>query len=550
MRAHVAGRCRWRRSTATSSIPIVYSFLEGRPIEAWQTLERIEPPRVADGTIHRVLEKLIVLDGERISYRALDVEHIGSVYETMMGFRLERATGRSIAIKAVKKHGAPTTVDIEAFMNEEPGKRAKWMQDRTDRKLTAKVSQERSVGGASTIEELHSALDPVSRPQRDTRPRAGRSHGAATERGAPTFGLSLHTAQTHRAHCARTALEPILARLSEESGGSVHPEQVLDLKVCDPAMGSGAFLVEACRQLAEALIEAWRAHDVTPGIPPDENEEILARRLVAQRCLYGVEPQPESSRPRQAVTLADHPGQGPSPDLPRSRPPPRRFPGRALDPPATGLSLEGQARLIFAAGFEALRGQEHLDRATVATAQRHSRGRRRVYSTGSGATGCGRQRKRPTGGTTTRGPRRWQPSSTNPRPRSTRGPTQTVRGPGAYGGETEQYDGTGWPNYVTTIHRWPPTIGRGRVPRSLRPSESPASTPLSATRHSLAVITTVVTCQLGSWLQGLAETIFIKIVRVGSADLVAHFFPSQFRSLNPLGSGTSGLDRKQYDRSR
>ena len=63
-----------------------------------------------------MLEKLIVLDGERISYRALDVEHIGSVYETMMGFRLERATGRSIAIKAAKKHGAPSTVDIEALV--------------------------------------------------------------------------------------------------------------------------------------------------------------------------------------------------------------------------------------------------------------------------------------------------------------------------------------------------------------------------------------------------------------------------------------------------
>ncbi len=34
---------------------------------------------VPDGTIYRALEKLLVLDGERISYRALDVEQIGSV---------------------------------------------------------------------------------------------------------------------------------------------------------------------------------------------------------------------------------------------------------------------------------------------------------------------------------------------------------------------------------------------------------------------------------------------------------------------------------------
>ena len=51
----------------------------------------------------KALEKLVGLDGERISYRALDVEQIGSVYETMMGFKLEIAEGRSIAVRAQAK---------------------------------------------------------------------------------------------------------------------------------------------------------------------------------------------------------------------------------------------------------------------------------------------------------------------------------------------------------------------------------------------------------------------------------------------------------------
>jgi hypothetical protein len=67
--------------------PDRFKFLEGRPIGARQIHERIDPPLVPDGTIYRALEKLLVLEGERISYRALDVEQIGSVYETMMGFR-------------------------------------------------------------------------------------------------------------------------------------------------------------------------------------------------------------------------------------------------------------------------------------------------------------------------------------------------------------------------------------------------------------------------------------------------------------------------------
>ncbi|WP_419630770.1 N-6 DNA methylase, partial [Thiolapillus sp.] len=35
-------------------------------------------------------------------------------------------------------------------------------------------------------------------------------------------------------------------------------EELLDLKICDPAMGSGAFLVQACRWLSERLLEAWQ----------------------------------------------------------------------------------------------------------------------------------------------------------------------------------------------------------------------------------------------------------------------------------------------------
>ena len=340
-----------------------YSFLEGRAIEAWQTLERIDPPRVADGTIHRVLEKLIVLDGERISYRALDVEHIGSVYETMMGFRLERATGRSIAIKAVKKHGAPTTVDIEALLAEAPSSRAKWIRDRTDRKITPKVSK--AVRASDSMDEMHAALDSVI--DRNATPDLVTAEAMVLQPSEERRRSGSHyTPRELTEPIVRVALEPILARLSEESGGrvggSVHPDQILDLKVCDPAMGSGAFLVEACRQLADALIEAWRAHGVTPDIPADENAEIFARRMVAQRCLYGVDRNPKAVDLAKLslwlITLAkDHP---------------LTFLDHALrhGDSLVGLSIP-QLRAFhwkgnapnFRPGFEALRGQEHLDRA-------------------------------------------------------------------------------------------------------------------------------------------------------------------------------------------
>jgi N-6 DNA Methylase len=83
----------------------------------------------------------------------------------------------------------------------------------------------------------------------------------------------------------RTTLEPILKQL----GDKPRPEQILNLKICDPAMGSGAFLVEACRYLADALVESWAAHGDTPVVPPDQEPVLHARRMIAQCCLYGVD---------------------------------------------------------------------------------------------------------------------------------------------------------------------------------------------------------------------------------------------------------------------
>ena len=270
--------------------PDRFTFLEGRPSAgAHQMHERIEAPLVPDGTIYRALEKLLVLDGERISYRALDVEQIGSVYETMMGFRLETATGRSVAVKAQKKHGAPSVVDLEALLNEPPAKRGKWVQEGTDRKLTDKVLK--VAKDAASLEDLHAALHPVVdlHATPDLVPKGAMVLQPSEERRRSG---SHYTPRALTEPIVRTTLEPILSRLRGTDGRAPRPAQILDLKLCDPAMGSGAFLVEACRQLGDALVEAWHAHGEMPAIPPDEDAVIFARRLIAQRCLYGLDRNP------------------------------------------------------------------------------------------------------------------------------------------------------------------------------------------------------------------------------------------------------------------
>ncbi len=339
--------------------PVRFPFLEGRQgVGVRQIHERIEPPLVPDGTIYRALEKLLVLDGERISYRALDVEQIGSVYETMMGFLLETATGRSVAIKADRKGGAPTTVDLDALLTEPAARREKWLQRRTERKFADTVKK--AVAETKSIEDLHAALLPVidvaATP--DLVPKGAMVLQPSEERRRSG---SHYTPRKLTEPIVRTTLEPILVRLRGPAGRPPRPEQLLDLKVLDPAIGSGAFLVETCRQLGDALIEAWSAHGQRPKIPPDEDEVIFARRVVAQRCLYGVDRNPVAVDLAKVslwlVTLAkDHA---------------LTFLDHAL---RHGDSLVGLSRKqigafhwegdapIFEAGFETMRVGEHVAR--------------------------------------------------------------------------------------------------------------------------------------------------------------------------------------------
>src|SRR5439155_15999481 len=114
-------------------------------------------PRVSDGVLYRVLRSLLVLDGERLSYRSLDVEQIGSVYEVMMGFQLHVAKGASIAIKPKKRHGAPVTINLEQLLGIAANKRNEWLNKATDQKLSG--AAERSLKQAATIDDLIAALD-------------------------------------------------------------------------------------------------------------------------------------------------------------------------------------------------------------------------------------------------------------------------------------------------------------------------------------------------------------------------------------------------------
>jgi len=271
--------------------PETFPLLEGRALPP----DAPRVPGVSDGCLLRILEGLMTLKlrggtRERLSYRALDVEQIGSVYETVMGFEAGLTSGRSLAIKAGKNNKTPVFVDLDALAALKGKARIKSLKEDAGRALTA--AQAKPIEDAESVEDLVVALDSM-----------------VDERGSPKKSLaapgtpilqptderrrtgSHYTPRSLTAPIVKYALEPAFARL----GPDATADQVLDLKVCDPAMGSGAFLVEACRALGERLILAWaRWPESRPTIPADEDEELHARRLVAQRCLYGVDKNPRA----------------------------------------------------------------------------------------------------------------------------------------------------------------------------------------------------------------------------------------------------------------
>lgn len=125
-----------------------------------------------------------------------------------------------------------------------------------------------------------------------------------TRKGAGTF----YTRPQLTLPTVRRTLDPLLRN---PEGTFKTPEVMLALKVCDPAMGSGSFLVASLRVLTEAIVAALHQHgrliaregsdlvriecEVFPDADRDQDAdgvEAIVRRAVVEHCLYGVDRDP------------------------------------------------------------------------------------------------------------------------------------------------------------------------------------------------------------------------------------------------------------------
>ncbi len=127
-------------------------------------------------------------------------------------------------------------------------------------------------------------------PARPPHPRAGSRR--QRRRAVPLVSArrkesgTFYTPRTMADFLVRQTLEPLVRHAGADD--------ILRLRVLDPAMGSGAFLVSACRYLGVAYERALEREGRAPAEEPSRSRA-LARRLVAQRCLFGVDVNPAAT---------------------------------------------------------------------------------------------------------------------------------------------------------------------------------------------------------------------------------------------------------------
>lgn len=123
----------------------------------------------------------------------------------------------------------------------------------------------------------------------------GERRNVTYEPGAFVFRLSGRDRQRSASFytpevLTRFTVQQALAELLDQDGQVTSAEEVLRLTVCEPALGSGAFAIEAVRQLAEQYLTR-REKELGRRVAPEERPRELARvkAFIALHQVYGVD---------------------------------------------------------------------------------------------------------------------------------------------------------------------------------------------------------------------------------------------------------------------
>ncbi|GGN37662.1 type I restriction-modification system DNA methylase subunit [Actinoplanes campanulatus] len=259
-------------------------------------------------------------DARRISFRDIDVEQIGYIYEGLLGYTCTRVDEIHLGLvgtagsepevsltlleQLAEQHGTPAALAkaIIAWLKEhQPGAVAPSANALT-KLLTTTPGEDadRHLRAVTDDEELRDRLRrwaTVTRPDLRGRPTVILTDGLlVTETPSRKNAGAHYTPKDLAERVARHALEP----LCYSPGPHQTPNrkewqirqgyEILNLKVADIAAGSGAFLVAAARYLADKLVEAWDQYGSIQAGHRDLKQHAI--REVVARCLYGADINP------------------------------------------------------------------------------------------------------------------------------------------------------------------------------------------------------------------------------------------------------------------
>lgn len=243
----------------------------------------------------------------RVSYQLLSINQLGAVYEALLSYRGFFATEDLYEVRpAPKKAGAARTVDDEDEASDDDasneadidaeggsaeaalgdGRRARCKGDSADDLLdNAWFVPASRIGSYHDSEKVHDLT--TSGQRRLRRHPKGRFIYRLAGRDRQK-SASYYTPQVLTRCLVQYALKELLA--SDRVGCA---DDILTLTVCEPAMGSAAFLNEAVNQLAEAYLERKQA-ERKARIPHDDYPRELqqVRMTLADRNVFGVDLNP------------------------------------------------------------------------------------------------------------------------------------------------------------------------------------------------------------------------------------------------------------------
>ncbi|WP_374258383.1 Eco57I restriction-modification methylase domain-containing protein [Aquabacterium sp.] len=178
----------------------------------------------------------------------------------------------------------------------------------------------RDMGAEELGSVYESLLELVPDYQHLSQPHAARLAFVGDEDDASNKGNarkltgSYYTPDSLVQELIQSALEPVIAQTVQANPGNP-VNALLDLTVCDPACGSGHFLLAAARRLADELAKLRAA---AVGGAPTPSDYRHALRDVVGHCIYGVDKNPmaialaktalwlEAYTPDRPLTFIDH----------------------------------------------------------------------------------------------------------------------------------------------------------------------------------------------------------------------------------------------------